>query len=57
MVWFTFLNEDCGEGWLWLPSYSVFLLDSKNIGKSFVWWFISLLWYMEYLLHFLSIFV
>jgi hypothetical protein len=37
MVWLTSLDDDCCEGCL--NSCSIFLLDSRNMGQSFVWFF------------------
>jgi hypothetical protein len=36
----------CYEGYL--ESCSIFLLDSRNMGQSFMWWLVSLLWYIQY---------
>jgi hypothetical protein len=46
MVWFTSLDDDCCGGWL--ASCSIFLLDSRNVGQSFVRWLVSLPWYIQY---------
>jgi hypothetical protein len=40
MVWLTSLDNDCCEGCL--ESYSIFLLDSSNMGQSFMRWLVSL---------------
>jgi hypothetical protein len=40
MVWLTSLGVDCGRGCL--ESCAIFVLDSRNIGHSFVRWFVSL---------------
>jgi hypothetical protein len=45
-VWFTSLDDDCCGGWL--ESCSIFLLDLRNMEQSFVWWLVSLPWYMLY---------
>jgi hypothetical protein len=44
VVRFTSLYDDYCEGWV--EGYSIFLLDSRNMGQSFVWWLVSLLWYI-----------
>jgi hypothetical protein len=44
VVRFTYLDDDYCEGWV--EGYSIFLLDSRNRGQSFVWWLVSLLWYI-----------
>jgi hypothetical protein len=45
-VWLTSLGAICCEGWL--DSWSIFLLDSRNMGKFFVRWLVSLPWNMQY---------
>jgi hypothetical protein len=40
MVWLTSLDDDCCEGCL--ESCSIFHLDSRNMGQSFVRWLVSL---------------
>jgi hypothetical protein len=46
MVWLTSLGVDCSRGCL--ESCFIFLLDSRNMGQSFVQWLVSLPWYMQY---------
>jgi hypothetical protein len=46
MVWLTSLDVDCCEG-CWV-SWSIFLLDSRNMGQSFVRWLVPLPWNMQY---------
>jgi hypothetical protein len=46
MVWLTSLDDDCYGGCL--ESFFIFLLDSRNMGQSFVRWLVSLLWNMQY---------
>jgi hypothetical protein len=46
MVWLTSLDADCCRGYL--ESCSIFLLDSRNMGHSFMWWLVSLPWYIQY---------
>jgi hypothetical protein len=46
MVWLTTLDADCCRGRS--ESYSKFLLDSRNMGQSFVRWLVSFPWYMQY---------
>jgi hypothetical protein len=46
MVWLTSLGVDCYRGCL--ESCFIFLLDSRNMGQSFVQWLVSLPWYMQY---------
>jgi hypothetical protein len=45
-VLFTSLDDDCCRSWL--ESCSIFLLDSRNIGQSFVRWLVSLPWDLQY---------
>jgi hypothetical protein len=45
-VWLTSLGAICCEGWL--DSWLIFLLDSRNMGKFFVRWLVSLPWNMQY---------
>jgi hypothetical protein len=46
MVWLTSLGVVCYEGWL--DSWSIFLLDLRNMGQSFVRWLGSLSENMKY---------
>jgi hypothetical protein len=46
MICLTSLGAICCEGWL--DSWSIFLLDSRKMGQSFVRWLISLSWNMQY---------
>jgi hypothetical protein len=46
MVWLTYLDVDCCEGFL--ESRSIFLVDSRNMGQSLMRWLVSLPWYMQY---------
>jgi hypothetical protein len=45
-VWLTSLGAIFYEGWQ--DSWSIFLLDSRNMGQSFVRWLVSLSWNMQY---------
>jgi hypothetical protein len=45
MVWLTSPSAICCEGWL--DSWSIFLLDSRNMGQSFVRWLVLLPWNMQ----------
>jgi hypothetical protein len=47
MVWLTSLDDDCCGGCL--DSYFIFLLDSRNMGQSFVQWLVSLSWNMQFI--------
>jgi hypothetical protein len=46
MVWLTSLDDDCSKGYL--KSYSIFLLDLRKIGQSFMRWLVSLPRNMQY---------
>jgi hypothetical protein len=46
MVWLTSPSAICCEGGL--DSWSIFLLDSRNMGQSFVRWLFLLPWNMQH---------
>jgi hypothetical protein len=46
IVWLTSLGAICCNGWL--DSWSIFLLDSRNMGQYFEQWLVSLPWNMQY---------